>query len=367
MPLLLFALSRLDAESLLNSARQIPVWAVALLVGLQIATQLLVNLQWYWIARFSVAEISFGKMFYINCQGAAVDAITPGAKIGGEAARSLQISRMGNVSGEKAVATVALQKFFSMSAFIFAGLFFAGHLIGMAPQLRHMQFFVYGLSLLCLLMFAGVFISLRRIRARLLARKAPRFAWAQRARGFLLALLDNAAAVCADAKACAVLFLLSLLIWLLYPAKMYILAIQIFPDASAAYVGAAAFASYAVAMLPIFPGGLGGFEGTMSGLLLAMGLVASDAAVITILFRFVTFWFVMLLSLAVIASCKIARLFAGAVRSAKGRGKKRWLFAREGHILQWTSCETRLVSQEVSQFFGLGPAKLHFQRKFLQN
>ncbi|MGI6549403.1 MAG: lysylphosphatidylglycerol synthase domain-containing protein [Syntrophomonadales bacterium] len=46
------------------------------------------------------------------------------------------------------------------------------------------------------------------------------------------------------------------------------------------------------AMLPIFPGGLGGFEGTMSTLLLIMGLSLSEAAMVAVVFRFITFWFV---------------------------------------------------------------------------
>jgi uncharacterized membrane protein YbhN (UPF0104 family) len=45
-------------------------------------------------------------------------------------------------------------------------------------------------------------------------------------------------------------------------------------------------------MLPIFPGGLGGFEGTMSTLLLIMGLSLSEAAMVAVVFRFITFWFV---------------------------------------------------------------------------
>ena len=121
-------------------------------------------------------------------------------------------------------------------------------------------------------------------------------------RNFLLALLNQAGGIQKNAK--AMLFFLSIFIWLLYPAKMYILAVQITPDVNAVYIGAVAFVSYMVAMLPIFPGGLGGFEGTMSGLLAAMGFIISDAAVITILFRFITFWFVMLVSLAYIAFYK---------------------------------------------------------------
>jgi len=340
LPLFAFALSRLDAQSLLRSAAQIPPWLAALLLGLQVVSQLLVNLQWSQIARFSDARLSFGKMLYINCQGSVVDAITPGVKIGGEVARAAQISRMGNCSAEQAAAAVALQKLFSLGAFFFVGLFAVWRLAGSAPWLAGgARFFAYGALLFFLLLFAAVFLAPLRIKARLEARKAPRFSWARRARGFLLALLDQVASVRKNAKAMAALSLLSLLIWLLYPAKMYLLAAQFFPCAAAdqigmeqigaapieaapigaAQIGAATLAAYAVAMIPIFPGGLGGFEGAMSALLLAMGFPASDAVVATALFRFVTFWFVMLMSLGVIGFCKIARAWRIAPRPPLSR------------------------------------------------
>ena len=284
---------------------------MALLIGLQIVSQLLVNLQWHQIAKFTDADVSFGNMFYINCQGAVMDSITPGVKVGGEVTRAVQISRRGNCSGEQAVAVVALQKLFSLSAFFFMNLFTVGYLIGRVPlfQVRYIQFFVYGILLLFLLIFASIFIAPGRIKVYLQARKNSRFSWARRVRGFLLMLLDQVISIRGNTKAWVMLSLLSFFIWLLYPVKMYLLAIQFFPDAHAVYIGAVTFASYMVAMIPIFPGGLGGFEGTMSGLLLTMGFEVSDAVVVTVLFRFVTFWFVMLLSLGFIVFRKIALRF----------------------------------------------------------
>ena len=277
------------------------------MLGLQIVSQLLVNLQWHQIAKFTDADVSFGNMFYINCQGAVMDSITPGVKVGGEVTRAVQISRRGNCSGEQAASVVALQKLFSLSAFFFINLFTVGYLIGRVPllQVRYVQFLVYGILLFFLLLFAGVFIAPRRIKTYLQTRENPRFSWARRVRGFLLTLLDQVVSIRGNTKAWVMLFLLSFFIWLLYPVKMYILAVQFFPAAHAVYVGAVTFAAYMVAMIPIFPGGLGGFEGTMSGLLLAMGFEVSDAVVVTVLFRFVTFWFVLLFGLGFIGFCKV--------------------------------------------------------------
>ena len=87
---------------------------------------------------------------------------------------------------------------------------------------------------------------------------------------------------------------------MIYPIKVILLATQFFPDINVVYLGAVTFMAYMIAMIPIFPGGLGGFEGAMISLIAALGGMASDALVVTILFRFVTFWFVFLFSLAFI-------------------------------------------------------------------
>ena len=68
---------------------------------------------------------------------------------------------------------------------------------------------------------------------------------------------------------------------------------------------AVTFISYFAAMIPILPGGLGTFEGTMSGLLLVYGLTPEEAVAVSLVFRFVTFWFVVLLSAAVILLWKL--------------------------------------------------------------
>ena len=78
------------------------------------------------------------------------------------------------------------------------------------------------------------------------------------------------------------------------------------PEINVIYITAATFLAYTVSMLPIFPGGLGGFEGTMAGSLLLIGFTQNDALVVTILFRFATFWFVVLAALVYMAVYKAA-------------------------------------------------------------
>jgi len=296
--LLPVVLSQLDKTNLLYSIRQIPIEIVAIVIGLQIVSQLLVNYQWYKIAKLTNLFIPFHRMLYINCLGSVVDSITPGVKVGGEITRTIQISRIGKCSVEQSGTIPVLQKIFSLSAFFFIQLFAVGFLIRTVSlfESEHIQISIYSVLLLFLLIFATIFFIPHRIKSYLSTKKSPRF---------FHSLLEQVVVIRKNTKAWVPLLLLSFLIWLIYPFKLYILAIQIFNNVPIIYIVAITFVSYMVAMLPIFPGGLGGFEGTMVGLFTAVGLPISCAAVITLLFRFITFWLVMLLSIIFIAFYKI--------------------------------------------------------------
>jgi len=307
--LLLIALLQFDGRELLDSISQIPWWLLLLLLGLQMVTQLLINLQWYKIAKITGISISFWDMFEVNCQGAVIDSITPGVKIGGEVTRAIQISRMTHCSGEHSAAIVALQKLFSMSALFVILLFSIGYLVGEVPwfSVRYVQILIYSLLLLFLLLYCGIFFFSNKIKAHFHRKKNSRSSWIDRIKHFLFILLEHVDSIRKNKRAWFSLTILSLLIWVLYPIKMYVLVLQFHSEVHLIHLSAITFAAYLVAMLPIFPGGLGGFEGTMSGLLLNMGFLVSDAAVITIFFRFVTFWFVMLFSCIFIVFRKIIK------------------------------------------------------------
>ena len=311
IPLVLFVLSKLDTANLLRSIKQVPAGTIVMLLGLQIMSQLLLNYQWYKIARFTRMNISFRDMFYINCQGAVIDSITPGVKFGGEVTRAVALTRKANCSGEEAATVVALQKLFSMSAFIVINLFAVGYLVGKVPllQARYLQITIYSIMILILAIFVGIFLASRQLKEHLQRKSKPRFSWGIKVRGFLVTMLEQVIFLRQNSKMCTWLLLLAPLIWLFYPVKMYLLTIHFLPHANQVimYITAITFVSYLVAMVPIFPGGLGGFEGTMSGLLLTIGFTSSDAVVVAILFRFITFWLVMLLSLGFITVYKVRR------------------------------------------------------------
>ena len=244
-------------------------------------------------------NISFFRMFYVNCQGAIMDSITPGVKFGGEVTRAVQISRFADCTPEKAASVVALQKLFSMSSLFFILLFVVGFLFNETAFLSSLflQIMVYGGLLAVLLLFGAIFCAPVFLKSKLESSGTPRFKWVRRVKAFMYTLFEQVIKIRGDMKKCLLLLLLAFFIWFLFPVKLYITAILFIPDISPIFVGATAFSAYMVALIPVFPGGLGGFEGVMTGLLTIGGFQISDAAAVTIFFRFITFWFVMLGSL----------------------------------------------------------------------
>ena len=309
--LLVFVIAQLDLRALADSLLQIPLRIIGLMIALQIASQFLINLQWYQVAKFSDARISFRKMFLINCQGAVVDSVTPGVKVGGEVTRAVQISRKGNTSVEQAAAVVAVQKLFSLSAFFFINLFAVGFILSDIQTLQTggLHFVVYGILIFFLIAFVSILIFPKKILEYLnRSSDVPQKKVRSKLRGFAKTTLSGLLHLRKNSKTWISILALSFFIWILYPFKMYLLTMHLYPEANFVFLGAVTFVAYMVAMIPIFPGGLGGFEGTMTGLFIAGGFESSDAVAIAIAFRFFTFWFVMLMSLAFLGVERIRRV-----------------------------------------------------------
>jgi len=308
---LFLAVLQFEPQSVFGSARQIPLWPVILLFGLQIVTQLLINLQWHQIVKSFISPLRFSEMLYVNAQAEIIH-IAPAGHIGCDVFRAVQINRAGNISGEQSVSVVAIQKLFSLSAFFTISLVSVGFFIGQVPWLQemHLQVLLHGLLLVIFVLLGCVFVIPNRMSAYLGSKwqKDSRFSWINRLRVFVIASLEHVVYLRKSPKLLAKLIVTALCIWMLYPLKLYLLALQLMPSINILHISAATFLSYTVAMIPIFPGGLGGFEATMTGLLLFMGFAQGSALVVTVLFRFATFWFVILMGLLYMALYKLLGL-----------------------------------------------------------
>ncbi|OIJ22068.1 hypothetical protein BKP45_05175 [Anaerobacillus alkalidiazotrophicus] len=90
--------------------------------------------------------------------------------------------------------------------------------------------------------------------------------------------------------------LLALIIWISFPFKAFLISISLQMDVNFLTISAITFLAYMVAMIPITPGGLGTFEGSTVLLLSSLQIAVTEAVIFAILLRFITFWFVFLIS-----------------------------------------------------------------------
>lgn len=297
--LLVLAVWQLDFLSLIESLKQMPPRALAALLVLQIITQLVLNYQWCRIGRTMGEEHNFWKMLYVNARGAVVESLTPGVKVGGEVTRAVLLRQEMGYSGQKAATLVTIQKVVSLTSFFLVNLFAFTHL---SSQLQGawggpVRAVVYAF----LLAFIGLVMSLFTAADKLYKRAqlwSPKQKWKGVLQRYFFTVLANIEALKGCKGELYKQFGLSLFIWLLFPVKMLLLVRVFTAQPDPIVLAEITFISYMVGMIPLLPGGLGSFEGAMTSLLMAAQIESHQALAITLIFRFVTFWFVMLISLA---------------------------------------------------------------------
>ena len=296
--LLVLVFWQFDFLSFINSMSQVSLLAFILLLILQIISQLLVNYQWCRIARNIGGEYNFFKMLYVNSRGSIIDSITPGVKVGGELTRAVLLKNELNYSTQEAATLVSIQKMVSFSSFFTLNLFAFAHLSGEIEIFQNivLKIVVYSFLIVIITSLIAMFAWTSFLENKII-KLVPKSKWTSVLHRYMLTLLANIKALKGIKGEMYKQFLLSLSIWVLFPLKMILLVNLFTANYDWIFLSEVTYISYMMGMIPILPGGFGSFEGTMTSLLILMELNSSEALAITILFRFITFWFVILLSL----------------------------------------------------------------------
>lgn len=283
-----------------------------LLVALQALTQILISYQWKRLAQIMDPQVSLMQMLRMNMVGSFVESITPSVKFGGEAVKIWWLKTSYNWSGIKAASLLMLQKSISGAMFILVTLLFTVFFMSSQWSLFSAQWssdfsLPSGMGGWLLFFFSAIVVFML-----LLQFKNPR--------GFIEKAIDRLSEMIESIKSHwnalnqrkrekKVQFMLSGFIWLLYPIKMIILSRSIGIEISFIAAGAVVFMAYMAAMIPISPGGIGTFEGTMVVLLAYAEIGPSQALALAIVFRTITFWLVCLISGAFTSYLQLKRVF----------------------------------------------------------
>lgn len=294
--LLVVVFWQFDFSGFLISIRQVSLLGFATLLMIQIITQLLVNYQWCRIGRIMGKDNNFFKMLYINFRGSIMESVTPGVKVGGEVTRALLLRNELNYSAQEAAALVTIQKIASFSSFLLINLFAFAHISSNIKSFQGITInvVVYAFLLALIGLIIGLFTFTSFFEEKIAVLKLKR-KWTGVLRLYLLTLLSNINTIKSIKGEMYKQFVLSLCIWILFPIKMIILARMFTTNFHWVYLTEVTFISYMVGMVPFLPGGIGSFEATMTSLLIVMQITPEAALAITLLFRFITFWFVIIL------------------------------------------------------------------------
>jgi uncharacterized membrane protein YbhN (UPF0104 family) len=362
------AVAHFDIREGFKSLRAVPWWVILIVIALQTIAQFSIFLQWKIVAKSSGVNVKFNDMAYIDSQGYIVEAVTPGVKFGGEAIRTIQIRKYGNCGTSRALSVIALQKLFSIGVFLVITILSVTFMLQKVFFLNSVwaEILLYGVQVLTLAFILSIFVFPHKYRAffdrggveplnldtnsadevkditideaikaygeediietitkreeekrqetlnKILQKKRRKGA----PRRFVIQTLDAVIAIRRRPFEWLPILLLCLFDWIVYPIKVVILAHYLLPDAGVFFLTSAVFIAYMVAMLPIFPGGLGGFEATMASMLVLGGCARPESVCITVIFRLVSFWYTILLSGAIIA------IYKGFKRSKNGKTKK---------------------------------------------
>lgn len=295
--LLVLILWQFDFTNLLISIRQVPTLAFIGLLIIQVISQLLINYQWCRIGKIMGGNHNFFKMLYVNARGAIIECITPGVKVGGEVTRALLLNNELNYSSQEAATLVTMQKMVSFSSFFIINLFAFAHVSNKIEifQATFVKVMVYFFLLALIGLLVAMFIGTSFLEDRI-TNITPKHRWTGILHTFMITLLSNIKVLKNKKGEIYKQFLLSLTIWILFPLKMILLVHLFTTNYDWIFLTEVTFVSYMVGMIPLLPGGIGGFEATMTSLLIVMQMNANDAFAITLLFRFITFWFVILIS-----------------------------------------------------------------------
>jgi len=293
-----------DFQEILTHLIAMDIKILIQVILLQMLTIFLIIWQWRLTSQVIGNTVSWNKMIYINMIGTFVESITPALKTGSELTRVYYLRSHAGLSLTSSVSMLILQKAISLSAFIFlniAGLVF--FLTSYSEKISNTIFFIVYLIVLAVIFLLLVFFIKSPKSLSFLINPISfipeRFKI--KAESFLVRLQLTVATLFKNTRLFLMIVVQALVIWILYAVKAYIIVRSLGIGIDFAEITVATLFSYMIAMIPLFPGGLGSFEAAYSFMFVSMGFDIEIGIASALTLRLVTFWFVFLISVIYLA------------------------------------------------------------------
>lgn len=210
---------------------------------LQILSILLMAYLWYLIVK---KEIPFYQVLAIYLTGSFVESVTPGMKIGGEMVKFYLLKEYSSFSKKELLSLFLAQKYITLFPFILI------YGLGLLFSFKYpLPVIFYGAFLAFLLLFYLVFFYNKNslfLSSTLKKLSSARKGWQESI----------------PSQTQRKLLLISTSIWLLYPVKIYLVALNLGAVTGPIHTLISTFSAYLVSMIPFLPGGVGTFEGSLA-------------------------------------------------------------------------------------------------------
>lgn len=285
-----------DSQEFLTSLLMAkPGWLIAAF-SLQLLTVTMISWQWKLLGHHIHNGCRFRQMVHINMSGTFFESVTPAMKTGGEVVKAYLLKRSFGWTTVQSVALVGLQKVVSIGPLLFlVGASLSLYVI--ANGISTPQGWLVATSGMILLpvflLISTIFIAPAGLAIWL--EKVFPAKWTHTLSQSLRSL-ENALSQVKKRGSLGRHFLLSITLWLLFPAKAAIIALSMGLEADLISIATVTFLAYMVAMIPLTPGGLGTFEATVVFLLLPLEIAMHQSMAFAIILRLVTFWLPFLIS-----------------------------------------------------------------------
>jgi len=287
------------------------------LILLKLVTLFLVAYRWQYLLKKSNQNISLHLAMLINLGGTFVEGVTPSARLGGEATKIYLFHRHTSLSYSNLAGVLLTLKYFSLMPFLV--IVITAFVLGF---LRYPLPYTFFLALLFLILF---FITLALIhhlggkneiieesagveqtsKTEAEERTIPKgllhriLYFIQNKVSALINFIHRSSVhsrSIVNTSERINLIIVSTLIWLLYPLKVYIVTYMLGFNIDIITVFIIAFTSYLVSLLPLLPGGLGLYEGSMLFMFSIAGYSPAEGLAVALLSRLIIYWFPLLLS-----------------------------------------------------------------------
>ena len=257
-----------------------------LLCLLQAVTLLACAGQLWYVLRCSGISLPFSAVFSIYMAGGFVESVTPALKFGGEGVKIYLLRQQTRAEYQHLMGAFLTYKFLSIVPFsilfVSAGLLYVHPLVDLSVPVIGLPSLVGGL---------GCWALLRPQRPSS-AKPSPvtKLGEARRFIGGALAYAGQTV----NGRRMAVMLLVWTGIWMLYPVKLAIVGLGLGLRLPVIPLAAGLYSSYLISMLPLAPGGLGSFEGTLVLFLGGLAVAPQRALAMVLMLRSVTYWFPLL-------------------------------------------------------------------------